>query len=380
MQTRHFNILLALVMLGFALVGFRPPASLGSGSTADPATGALYAGSVGIAGRPAEPRVVASAAAVVDGDSGSLLWGKDPHVAFAPASMTKIMTALVALEQGSLDRILTSDVDATTMVGDSVMGLHRGEHLTLRDLLYGLLVPSGDDAAVVIARGVAGDDASFVAQMNLESIRLGLTETHFVNPHGLDADGHLSSPYDLIEIARAAMHFPFFRQVVATKQIVLTGQWTYDLTNTNYFLGRRPDVIGVKTGTTDRALHAITIADDVDGHLFFVTVMHTPDYVPDATALLDYVRTHYRSVPLVLPSSSFNQVDVAGKSERLTVDSDYRPFLTRWAASTIEMEETLTPNSALRATDNPDLPPANDGVATFYAGGEPLARLPLTLR
>ena len=380
MQTRHFRTLLALILLGSGIAGFRPPASIGSGSTTDAATGALYAGSVGIAGQPAVPRVVASAAAVVDGDTGSLLWGKDPHVAYAPASMTKMMTALVALEQGNLDRILTSNIDATTMVGDSVMGLHRGEQLTLRDLLYGLLVPSGDDAALVIARGISGDDATFVAQMNAEASQLGLTETHFVNPHGLDADGHVSSPYDLIQIARAAMHFPFFRQVVATQHIVITGKWIYDMTNTNYFLGKRPDVIGVKTGTTDRALHAITIADDFDGHLLFVTIMHTPDYVPDATALLDYVRTNYRSVPLDLPTSSLNQVDVAGKPEHLTVDSDYRPFLPRWVASTVTMEETLTPNSPLRVTDNPDLPPANDGVASFYAGGEPVARLPLTLR
>lgn len=380
MQTRHFSVILSLIFLGSGLLGFRSPASIGSGSTTEPAHGAIYADSVGIAGRAKAPVVAASAFAVVDGDSGALLAGKNPHAAYAPASMTKIMTALVALQPGNLDRLLTSDVDATTMTGDSVMGLHRGEILSLGDLLYGLLVPSGDDAALVIARGVSGSDASFVARMNAEAAQLGLTETHFVNPHGLDADGHVASPYDLIQIARAAMHFPFFRQVVATQHIVVTGKWIYDLTNTNYFLGKRPDVIGVKTGTTDRALHAITIADDFDGHVFYITIMHTPDYVPDGTTLLNYIRTGYRSTSLDLPTTALNQVIVAGKPAQLRVDSDYRPFLTRWAASTLTLEETLTPNSPLRATDNPDLPPANDGVASFSAGGEPIARLPLVRR
>jgi D-alanyl-D-alanine carboxypeptidase (penicillin-binding protein 5/6) len=379
-HTRRFVTWLAVATIGLGLLGFRPPASLGSGSTEALAGGALYAASVSLAGRPPAPSIGASAAAVVDGETGSLLWGNDPHGAFAPASMTKMMTALVAIERGRLDQVLTSDVDATSMVGDSVMGLHRGERLPLSDLLYGMLVPSGGDAALVIARAIGGDAAAFVAQMNDEAARLGLTETRFVNPDGLDADAQLSSPYDMIVVARAAMRFPFFRKVVATKHIVITGQWTYDLTNTNYFLGRRPDVVGVKTGTTERALHAITVADDVDGHLLYVTVMHTPDYVPDISALLDYARTYFRSTPLVFPSTPLGPVDASAASGRLAIDSEYRPFLGRWAASTLSMEEALTPNSALRATDNPDLPSANDGVATFYAGGERIARLPLTIR
>ena len=382
MHLKRFGLILALSLMGCSVAGFRSPAAIGSGTTTTAAGGALLSASIKQAERPTPPAVVASAGAIVDGDTGKILWGKATHVAFAPASMTKIMTALVALESGGLDRVVVSDVDASTMVGDSVMGLHVGEHLPLRDLLYGLLVPSGDDAALAIARAVAGDDTSFVNAMNAESLRLGLTDTHFVNPHGLDANGHVSSPYDMIVMARAAMRYPFFRQVVATKHITIVGRWTYDLTNTNYFLGRRPDVIGVKTGTTERALHAITLADEVDGHLVYISVMHSPNYVPDASALLDYVRSKYVSKKLSealsdSPLYANGETSSNGSKRSLSIASSYRPFLTRWEASTLTLEAALTPNSSLRATDNPDLPPANAGAATFYAGGEPIARLPL---
>src|SRR4029077_4775790 len=185
---------------------------------------------------------------------------------------------------------------------------------------------------LVIARAIAGNDAAFVSQMNDDAANLGLTESHFMNPIALDADGQLASPYDMIVVARAAMRFPFFRKVVATPHIVINGHWSYDLTNTNYFLGRRPDVVGVKTGTTDQALHAITVADDVGGHLLYVTVMHSPDYVPDVTALLTYTRDNYQSTPLDLPISPLVPVSPNAAPKTLAVASDYQPFLGRWAA------------------------------------------------
>ena len=194
------------------------------------------------------PAIKASAAAVVDGGTGTLIYGKNPHQALAPASMTKMMTALVAIQHGDLTQVITSGVDASTMAGDWVMGLHIGEQLSLRDLLFGMMIPSGDDAALVIARAVGGSPENFVSLMNAEASQLGLTDTHFANPHGLDAPGHLSSPYDEIVIARAAMQYPLFRQIVSTQHIVIRGKWVYDLTNTNLLLGKRKGVIGVKTG------------------------------------------------------------------------------------------------------------------------------------
>jgi D-alanyl-D-alanine carboxypeptidase (penicillin-binding protein 5/6) len=375
-RERTTAIRLLLLVVGLGLVGFRPPAFIGTGPGA---SGYLTARTLDQAGQSAVPPIRASAAVVVDGRTGEVLWGKSPHQAFAPASMTKMMTALVALQIGQLDQTITSTVDASAMTGDSVMGLRPGERLTLRDLLFGLLVPSGDDAAVAIATALGGEE-SFVRQMNLEAARLGLTDTYFVNPHGLDAPGHVSSPYDMVAIARAAMAKSMFRTIVATQQITIRGRWTYDLHTTNYFLGRRPGIVGVKTGTTDQALHAITVADDRGDGMIYVTVMHTPDYVPDLTALLDDFEQKNQRVALDLPPSPLDQSTTGAGGQTLHVVGDYAPLVQNWRAQTIASDLSLTPDTPLRQTDNPDLPPANEGVATFYTSGEPIARMPLVRR
>ncbi len=363
-------------MVGCCLVGFGPPALIGS----DLVPSTTYADALSQASAPSVPTIRASAAAVVDGDDGQIIWGKNPHQAWPPASMTKMMTALVTLQHANLDQKVTSNVDAAKLVGDSVMGLHPGERLSIRQLLYGLLIPSGDDAAMVLAPAVAGSESQFVALMNQEATQLGLTDTHFVNEHGLDAPGHVSSPYDMIVIARAAMQYPLFRQIVSTQHIIIQGRWTYDLTNTNYFLGRRPGVIGIKTGSTDLAEHAITVAEERSGHILYVTVMHTPDYRPDVAALLDYFDANDDWIALSLPETPLDQVSNSTSTGQLVVDGSLTMFLPAWRATTLTTTLNLTPDSPLRATDNPDLPDANAGTATFYSGGEPLARLPLVAK
>jgi D-alanyl-D-alanine carboxypeptidase len=365
------------VCLSLCLVGFGPPALLPGGQ--DSSGTAITASTLAHVGRANPPTVQASSVALVDGDNGTLIWGKAPHQAWAPASMTKMMTALVALQAGHLDQLVTSDVDAAKMTGDSVMGLHPGERLSLHDLLYGLLVPSGDDAAIVIAEAVGGNQPAFVAQMNQEGTALGLTDTHFVNPHGLDANGHVSSPYDMIVIARAAMRFPLFRQIVATPQITIQGKWVYPLTNTNPFLGRRPGVVGIKTGHTDNALSAITVAQQQNGHLLYLTVMHSPDFSPDVAALLDYFAANDQWVTLALPTSPLNQLG-GPQPQTLAVATDEAVYLPSWQAAQLAVQVDPEPDAALRATDNPDLPPANAGAATFSAAGAPIARLPLVAR
>jgi len=353
--------------IAFCLVGFGPPAIAASG---DPGT-RVYTDQFNQA-RDSVPTIQATAAAVVDGDTGTLVWGKKPHLPLPPASMTKMMTALVTLQHDNLSRVITSDVDASKMPGDSVMGLHIGEQLSLRDLLFGMLIPSGDDAATLIAQAVGGTQANFVAMMNADAVQLGLTDTHFVNPHGLDAPGHLSSPYDEIVIARAVMRYPLFRQIVATQHIVIRGKWVYDLTNTNLLLGHHPGVIGIKTGTTDLALHAITVAEEINGHILYVTVMHTPNYVPDETALLDYFESHYSWRTFNIPESPLESS--AGYSLGAPPPTLYLPD---WEAAHVTTKLNLTPDTPLRVTGNPDLPPQNAGTVSFSATGQVLARLPL---
>lgn len=376
MHSRTLALTSLFVLVSFCLVGFGPPALIGS----DRVSSLVHADTLAQANIPPVPAIQASAAAVVDGDNGRIVWGKNPHHSWPPASMTKMMTALITLEHGNLEQVVTSNVDAAKLAGDSVMGLHPGERLTIRQLLFGLLIPSGDDAAMVLAPAVAGSESQFVTLMNEKAAALGLTDTHFVNEHGLDAPGHVSSPYDMIVIGRAAMRYPLFRQIVSTQHTVIQGQWRYDLTNTNYFLGRRPDVIGIKTGSTDLAGHVITVAEERSGHILYITVMHTPNYVPDVTALLDYYDAQDEWVPLSLPETALNTVSSGSSTGQMSVDSDLTMFLPRWQTTTLQTRLNLTPDSPLRSTDNPDLPDSNAGTATFYAGGEPLARLPLVVK
>ena len=169
------------------------------------------------------------------------------------ASTTKMMTALVAMESGNPDRMVTVP-PAAVSVGESSAGLKVGERIPLRQLLRALLVGSGNDAAVAIAYGVAGSEAAFVDLMNEKAKAMGLTSTHFANPHGLDAAGHHASARDLLTMGEAVMQQPLLRSIVARRTITLPGpNGQRVLTSENDLLSIFPPADGVKTGHTNRA-------------------------------------------------------------------------------------------------------------------------------
>jgi D-alanyl-D-alanine carboxypeptidase len=238
----------------------------------------------------APPSVSAPEAAVVDDDTGLLLYGRAPHAREAPASTTKIATAIVTLEHvQSLDTVVRVTVDGFGMAaadGSSIMGLAPGQRLTVRTLLYGLLLPSGNDAAEQLARSSGESRDQFVGWMNaLASDELGLADTHFVNPSGLDADGHYSSAYDLAQLARRAMREDVFREIVETPQITSEG---FVLVGHNPLIGVYPGADGVKTGSTDAAGHTIVGSAVRDGHRLYAVVMHSDDLLADASGLFDW--------------------------------------------------------------------------------------------
>ena len=234
------------------------------------------------------PAYDAKAAVVLDVGTGVVLNQKDAHLALPPASLTKIATAILAIESGNLDAWVKNDVDSRQMVGSSLMGLLPGDCFQLRDLLYGLLLPSGNDAALAIARYVAGSDAAFVDQMNALLVRLGLTDSHFVNPHGLDAPGHVASAYDLAMLANYAMTLPFFAQVVGTQQWTARGSREIALPNVNAFLTSYPGADGVKTGFTDAAGRTLVASATRSGRRVFVVLLNAPNRYEDATKLMDW--------------------------------------------------------------------------------------------
>lgn len=236
---------------------------------------------------PPAPAVVAEGVAILD-DDGNLVHGKNAHKRYAMASLTKTMTAVIALERADLRRKVLVDVSWDEIPDSSVMGLGLMEELTIEDLLYGLMLPSGNDAARAIARAISGDEYRFAKLMNAKAKELGMINTQFKNPHGMDEDGHYSSAYDLALLGRYAMQNPAFAKIVATKSITIRGLGIYPLRNINRLIFSYPGADGIKTGFTDNARAGVVASAIRDGKRAYVTVMRTWDYAAEAAKMLDY--------------------------------------------------------------------------------------------
>jgi hypothetical protein len=205
------------------------------------------------------------------------------------ASTTKIMTALLAIELGRQAAVYRVSHAAATVIGTR-MGLRQGERVPLHDLLYGLLLPSGNDAAIAIAEGIAGSQAAFVRLMNAKARALGMWNTHYVTPHGLDRPGHYSSARDLVIVARAAMQLPLFRTIVGTRRVVIPPTAThhrYILPNINEFLAWYPGANGVKPGWTPRAGTCLVESVTRFGRHLLGVVLDAPYQVTAVTDIRD---------------------------------------------------------------------------------------------
>lgn len=246
------------------------------------------------------PEIEARAAIVVDDASGAVLWEHNAHQSLPPASLTKIVTALVALERGVLDGPVTVDVDSREMPGSSVMGLQPGDVFSLRDLLYGLMLPSGNDAALAIGRAISGSDGAFVAEMNALSARLGLASTHWANPHGLTAEGHVTSAHDLAMLSRYAMSVPGFVPLAVTREWTAVGSRTLTMGNLNATLRNYEGADGIKVGFTNSAGRTLVASASRNGNRVYVVLLNAPDSHADAAKLLDWAFTthHWESLSI----------------------------------------------------------------------------------
>ncbi len=242
------------------------------------------------------PAVAAVAALVMDEASAAVLYDKDGHTPLPPASLTKIATAVVAIEDGGdLDATVQTDVDSRTMRGSTVMGLEPGDQFSLRDLIYGLILPSGNDAALAIGRYISGSDQAFVERLNALLARLGLTEAHFTNAHGLGGGpDHVISAYDLALLSRYAMTLPFFREVVSTTAWVARGSRTIDLVNVDTFLSSYSGADGVKTGYTRSAGRTLVASATRNGHRVYVVILNSSDRDNDARKLMNWAFANFR--------------------------------------------------------------------------------------
>src|SRR6202047_3601828 len=235
--------------------------------------------------------VVAQSAAVVDSYSGDFLFAKNENAKQYPASSTKILTALIVIESGDLDHLVTVDL-ADTKVEPSNLELKPGEQYTRRQLLYGLLLKSANDVAMALARDNAGSVEAFAEKMNRRAEELGATNSHFANPHGLHEPDHYTTAHDLALIARAAMEQPFFRQVVSTIYYTWKSPkgTVYQLRNHNRLLRHFAGCNGLKTGYTRAAQQVLVSSALREGHEVISVVLHTnkPGIWEDSKALLTY--------------------------------------------------------------------------------------------
>jgi serine-type D-Ala-D-Ala carboxypeptidase (penicillin-binding protein 5/6) len=244
--------------------------------------------------RPMPPFVVESkAVAVIDAACGQLIYGKNEQTRLPPASLTKMMTALAAVELiADIDRVVPIDVSATHLARttfSSTMGLEPGMHASVRDLLYGLMLPSGNDAAIALARVAAGDERSFVQYMNTRAAELGLSNTTFANPHGLDHQGLQSTAVDMALLGMEIMKNPLLAQISASPNY--TSSTGIFLRNGNRLLTDYPGMYGVKIGYTEGAGHTIVAVADQGGRQIYVSVLGSRVSYVDARHLLDWAFT-----------------------------------------------------------------------------------------
>lgn len=242
------------------------------------------------------PQITAPAAAVIDLASGEVLWSRDLHGLRAPASVTKMLTALTAVDLAPLDTKIT--VQQSDLVGEASMGAPAGETLTLETLLYGMLLPSGNDAATAIARSLGkqpGDTTPeqsiqrFVERMNAKAKVLGAKETRFTNPHGLDDPNHRTSAYDLGVIGAAFAANATLLRIAGTVTYD-GGNLTLHTTNKLLYDGRYPAIVGGKTGQTDEAGYTLVEIATKNGRALLSVELGTTAeaFWTDAMALLDY--------------------------------------------------------------------------------------------
>jgi serine-type D-Ala-D-Ala carboxypeptidase (penicillin-binding protein 5/6) len=268
-----------------------------------------------------EPNVVAQSAALIDSFTGEFLYLKNENAIQYPASSTKILTALLVIEAGDLDKLVTVDI-SDTKVEPTKLELQPGEQYTRRQLLYGLLLKSANDVAMTLARDNAGSVDAFAEKMTRRAAELGATNSHFANPNGLQDLTHYTTARDLALIARAAMEQPFFRQLVSTVYYTWKSPKgvVYQLRNHNRLLRHFAGCNGLKTGYTSAAQQVLVSSALREGHEVISVVLHTdkPGIWDDSKALLTYGLIKVGCPPEAIVNSSeraSDKEDLSGEGD-----------------------------------------------------------------
>ena len=317
----------------------------------------------------AGPTLSASSAILMDKESGRVLYEKNAREQRSIASITKLMTALVAVElHPDLSSTVTIKREWTGAEGSS-MYLKPEEKVTLEALLYGLMLSSGNDAALAIAGYCGGDVESFVAEMNKKAAQLGMNDTHFANPNGLDDPDHYSTAYDMAILARAVLEREELRTIVSTRSVFIAGR---SLTNHNKLLWRYEGCTGLKTGYTDEAGRTLVSSALRDGQELIAVTLNAPNDWADHAALFDYGFATYPRT-LVAAAGEWTHIPVTGSlcpfTRVSTVSDFYYPL-----AQGETVQRTVDLPEQVEAPVEAGFPA---GSLTLTLNGDEIGRLPL---
>lgn len=286
----------------------------------------LFSFSLNVCAEQSNLDISAEGAVLIDVDSGRILFEKNSENRMDIASLTKIMTAIIAIEYGDLNSLVTTSDNAFGVEGSSIY-LKKGERILLEDILYGLMLRSGNDAAVAIAEHIGGSLEGFIHLMNEKAAYLGMNNTHFTNPHGLDDDNHYSTSKDMALLTAYALKNPKFKEIVSTKIKTVPiedEEWNRKWYNKNKLLYRYQWADGVKTGYTKIAKRCLASSATNKGYQLAVITLNAPDDWNDHIKLFEYGFNNYEKVHLIDEGETFWNSD---DGHELVAASDFTYLL-----------------------------------------------------
>lgn len=339
-----------------------------------------------IAGWPQGPQIETGAAIVMDAETGAILYSKNIDEKKYPASVTKIMTTLLALENGNLEDIVDFSVEAVYSIeyGSSHLGLTEGEQLTLEQCLYGIMMASANEISNAVAEHIGGDMETFVQMMNDRAAELGCTGTHFVNVHGLHDEDHYVTARDMALITQEALKFEKFREIIATEEYHydetnLVDEKRYFINHHKMMLSWEPDYLyegclGGKTGYTDEAWNTLVTIAERDGMELICVVLRTPGLDMsywDTTELLDYAFANFKETEISNEGLTTENLEIAGISDQeelakiQNADFSQAPFA-------LEKATVLTVPNTVDTADLQKKMDFTNNTLTYYYGGQAL--------
>ncbi len=329
-----------------------------------------------VSAEPAAPGVSASAAILMEEESGTVVFEKNADEMRSMASTTKIMTGLLALETEDPQTLVTVSPKAVGVEGSSVY-LYQNEQLTVEDLVYAVMLESANDAAAAVAIHVAGSIEAFAELMNRKAESLGMTHTHFSNPHGLDAADHYTTARDLATLARYALQNEEFRTVVSTKRRVIPlrgNEGARLLLNHNRLLRSYSGAIGVKTGFTKKSGRCLVSAAERDGVRLIAVTLNAPDDWRDHASMLDYGFSRFRRAALAQEHSITASVPVVGGVTDAVTVSNTEALSVTLPVGAAEPEPVLELQRFYYA---PVIAGETLGRAVWYLDGQEIGSVPL---